>query len=622
MRRADRASRKAGVLRLSLRRLNDPSLIGWSMFWISGLIFLATRLTGLMSQTAGGTAAPPFAAPPFAAAVLTVVATQLATFLFLLAARASYLSTRLARRHPALMVWTLILGAFIGAVVGQACGRWAAPLLGPSTAPDPLTDSGYRALVIGVIGVALSAMREHRAQVTELSESQRSLLQTRLQAQDALERESAQVVASVQFEVRSVVAALPGTAGPEAVAGLRSLAEQIVRPVSHDLATSAPDFTPALSLIGEPAPWRTVLSDVAATPLIAPKLTAAVLTIAASQWTLRTGANAAPPNAAAAKMGGLTLSIDLGGLLEAVLGLGIVFGATWLIASLVRRILVRPLMRTSPARRWGVTIASLGLIAVTAQGLAALAFHLAGFPRYPLTDGWTQVIVLLPLVLITAILTAIRAVAIRQASLRADLARVNDELLWEVARTNEHLWLERKRLAGVLHGPLQAAINAGAIQLDAAVQDQQDTTALLPRVGERIMEALDQLSDGQQRLLGLPECVDDLRSMWRDLCNISCEINPAAGQRILDDSACESAVCEIVAEACSNAIIHGHASRVSIRLDAPDPRLIELSVHDNGQLDESTARGLGTRMIEEVSLGWSLTSDPAGTTLSARLPVR
>ena len=279
-------------------------------------------------------------------------------------------------------------------------------------------------------------------------------------------------------------------------------------------------------------------------------------------------------------------------------------------------------MRTSPARRWGVTLASLGLTAVIAQGLAALAFHLAGLPRYPLTDGWTQVIVLLPLVLITAILAAIRAVAIRQASLRVDLTRVNDELLWEVARTNEQLWLERKRLAGILHGPLQAAINAGAIQIDAAVHDEQDTAAILPRVRERIMEVLDQFSDGQPRLLGLPESVDDLRSMWRDLCDISCEIDPAAGQRILDDSACESAVCEIITEACSNAIIHGHASRVSIRLEAPGPRLIELSVHDNGKLDESTARGLGTRMIEEVSLGWSLTSDRDGTTLSARLPVR
>lgn len=587
------------------------------MFWLSGLIFLITRMASLIASVSGGVVDA-----SLAAAVLNVVVTQLVTFLILLAARYSYLSTRVARRHPALMAWSLILASFCGAIAGQACDRWAAPFLGASRAPDPLTDAGYRALIIGIIMIALAVLREHRDQVTELSESQRALLQTRLQAQEALARESAVSAGSVQSEVRRVLASLPRATGADAVASLRSLADQLVRPVSHDLATRAPDFKATWSLSGRPAPWSDVLSDVAGTPLIAPKMTATVLTIAASQWTLRAGADAAPSAAAAAKMGGVTLSIDLGGLAEAVLGLCIVFAATWLIASLVRRILVRPLARGSAEKRWGITLAGLGLIAVGAQGLAALAFALGGLPRYPLTDGLTQVLVLVPLSLITAILASLRAFAARRASLRADLARVNEELAWEVASTNEQLWLERRRVAGILHGPLQAAINASAIQLDDAVRTNQDTAELRERICQRITEALDQLADEQPGSPSLPESVDDLRSMWHDLCDITCEIDQAARQRINADPACESAVCEIVAEACANAVIHGHASRVHIRLDAPGPRVVELSILDNGHLDEPTGRGLGTRMIEEVSLGWSLAAAADGTTLSAVLPVR
>lgn len=587
------------------------------MFWLSGLIFLLTRMASLIASASGGVMDE-----SLAAAVLNVVVTQLITFLILLVARYSYLSTHVAGRHPALMVWSLILAAFGGAVAGHACDTWAAPLLGPSRAPDPLTDAGYRALIIGVVGIALAVLREHRDQVTELSASQRALLQTQIQAQEALARESAVAAGSVQLEVQRVMASLPRATGAEAVASLRALAEHIVRPVSHDLATRTPDFKATLSLSGRPTPWRDVLRNVAGTPLIAPKMTAAVLTIAASQWTLRAGADAAPSAAAAAKMGGVTLSIDLGGLAEAVLGLCIVFAATWLIASLVRRILVRPLARGSAEKQWGITLAGLGLIAVGAQGLTALAFALGGLPRYPLTDGLTQVLVLAPLSLITAILASLRAFAARRASLRADLARVNAELAWEVASTNEQLWLERRRVAGILHGPLQAAINSSVIQLDRAVQSNQDTAELRERICQRIGEALDQLDDQQPGSPSLPESVDDLRSMWHDLCDITCEIDQAAGQRINADPACESAVCEIVAEACANAIIHGHASRIFIRLDAPDPRVVELSVHDNGRHTETTSRGLGTRMIEEVSTDWSLTPAGDGTTLSAVLPVR
>jgi signal transduction histidine kinase len=83
--------------------------------------------------------------------------------------------------------------------------------------------------------------------------------------------------------------------------------------------------------------------------------------------------------------------------------------------------------------------------------------------------------------------------------------------------------------------------------------------------------------------------------------------------------ATRSAVLDVVAEALTNAVRHGAARTVDVRLDPrPEGRLLVI-VRDDGRASSAGAPGMGSRLLDAVAISWTLAGVEHGTELRAEL---
>jgi glucose-6-phosphate-specific signal transduction histidine kinase len=89
------------------------------------------------------------------------------------------------------------------------------------------------------------------------------------------------------------------------------------------------------------------------------------------------------------------------------------------------------------------------------------------------------------------------------------------------------------------------------------------------------------------------------------------------------DVACSSICWELIHESCANAIRHGKATWVSIRLLEPSERELSIDVVDNGSVfNVDAVVGMGTKILDACTLSWTRTRDSGQTSLRATLPVQ
>jgi signal transduction histidine kinase len=183
------------------------------------------------------------------------------------------------------------------------------------------------------------------------------------------------------------------------------------------------------------------------------------------------------------------------------------------------------------------------------------------------------------------------------------LAAVNLQLEILNASLRQELWLNRRRTASVLHGPVQAALFASAMKLS---QEQKPTPALVAEVEKDISAALEKLNN-PSNLEGedVSEVLNQIIEIWSDAAEISVEIPEALETAITKQPLASEALIEISREFITNAIKHGKASKVSLIVSRLDDLRIAIKVVDDGQgLPPGAKPGFGSKLLSELSLFW------------------
>jgi two-component sensor histidine kinase len=81
-------------------------------------------------------------------------------------------------------------------------------------------------------------------------------------------------------------------------------------------------------------------------------------------------------------------------------------------------------------------------------------------------------------------------------------------------------------------------------------------------------------------------------------------------------------VSEILAEAVSNSIRHGHATTVSVSLTLLGEDLLDLAVQDNGKRDgPNKSEGMGSRLLNDCTVFWETQSSLESQRLFAQFPI-
>jgi hypothetical protein len=237
------------------------------------------------------------------------------------------------------------------------------------------------------------------------------------------------------------------------------------------------------------------------------------------------------------------------------------------------------------------------------------------------TPLWAAGLIFLPLF---ALLIALaRAVQLELQRSLADLREVDDALEWQIARLQQVQWIRQRTTARALHGPVQAIIASGVMQLRRASVQQQAT--VLETLRSSLVATLDIASDSKDHV-SWSEGLARIKATWQGVCSVEVSAEEKSDQVLRDDLIAAEVALEIVAEAVSNAVRHGKARNIDVMVTCAHTCVL-ITVTDDGFIEPdvpgaSMRSGLGSSMMNDCSVAWSRTRVEGRTRTQVTLPVQ
>jgi signal transduction histidine kinase len=432
----------------------------------------------------------------------------------------------------------------------------------------------------------------HRRRLEELAAEQQRLTAVLAAAEQELRWRRQESIAEVGAAVTTGLSSVPDSSLMLTADSLERLVEDVVRPLSHELAASVPTWEPPYVAVRQPLDWSRVWGTVADVKLLDPWALAIVVLLAT------------PPSIVAS---GWRLGVTMHLLMAA---------ATIVSVLAVRRVAGGRGRRLPTPIRLVMSYASLVVACVPA---AAIAVTSPGQTSNAAEALW--VLVVLPLS--GLLLSAVRAARVQQRDLEAQAAAAAQQTAWWISRTRMVSWWQRAIVARALHGPVQSAILAVVHRLRGAQErggDPPDLTfTALADLRRSVATAVVPEVDGHNPSVRLQE----LRDTWRLVADVEVTL-PAEPERLLyrDPICCEMAI-DAICEAVSNAIRHGGARsiEVSIRLTGAAAVRIEVDDDGRGMRQDQRGHGLGTLMLDACALAWGFESQAGRNLLWLDLPL-
>ena len=443
-------------------------------------------------------------------------------------------------------------------------------------------------VTLTLAAVLASNYQRHRESLAALAD-ERYRLQIRsagIRAKVQIQREELleKVRSLLDPAIARIQANLTGQSSTEAIDSLRSTVDDVVRPLSMEVAEASDELEAesGKAVIREkaPIPSRILLGEFIV-PLWATLILAIILVPAA--FLVEDPLN--------------SLVILLTASLSMFLGLGLF---QWLtitlpvppvLAALVvpslYAISLIPIYFAADLLQWNVTVPQVHALLFFGASVGATTF-------------------------------AAQFAQLQRKATTEKLAAVNLQLEILNASLRQELWLNRRRTASVLHGPVQAALFASAMKLS---QEQTPTPALVAEVEKDISAALEKLNN-PSNLEGevVSEVLSQIVEIWSDAAEISIEIPADLEAAIVRAPLTSEALIEISREFITNAIKHGKASKVSLIVSRLDDLRIAIKVVDDGQgLPPGAKPGFGSKLLSELSLVWRQTRENESTVSYAEI---
>ncbi len=197
----------------------------------------------------------------------------------------------------------------------------------------------------------------------------------------------------------------------------------------------------------------------------------------------------------------------------------------------------------------------------------------------------------------------------------------NEENASLVARSRQEVWLRQKQIAKTVHGSIQSRLNAARIKL---TQAESITPQLIETVLSDLESAKQELSLPVTDLAtDIQSQLSDLTEFWLGVCAITHNLDQQSKLSLLADSSAAQAVMEVVSEGVSNAVKHSQAKEIQLSITQASPVSVSVDLQHasmNGSA-QSTNSGLGTQIMNQLTLNWSFNIDGGKAQLLAQIPV-
>lgn len=589
MPRSDRSGR--------LSRIAEPRVVGLPLIATSFFIAIIDQTSAFLGTDPELT-------------LRSLILGQSAVAVSFLIARLTWL--RWGRGYASVMIATIFSGQILGQIVASSA----------SLNRSDVYITGFDHVIFQSLALTFSAwlvasIQEHRDDVADLESRRIDLLTAKNLGKARLHSEREEVVRAVEHVLDTAVSDLEREPS-EIATRLNRASEDALRPLSHELVERREPFkVPSFSR--PRIRWLASLSNVVATPLIAPRTIAFFMTFLVMRSTFKSPSEAAEATGQQIGGAGLQATVELASLGRAFILLSSVFVATYLSALVVRRSISPLLAVASTGGRWVIGIFGILSVSLMTQLLVILAEGV-----FSLRDSATELSIAEPIWFIPVALVAITMGIVRgleevHGDLTRQLQEINSDLMWETARINEELLASRRYLSQVIHGPIRAALMASAMEVTMAQRRGEPVIGLIPTLTERISQARKRIHEPVVALDLLKEA-SGLKSLWSGVCEIAFDIPPQVIDAIVADPISASAIHAVIEESIANAIFHASAKRVDVRIDH-DGHVIAILIENDGNAPSTDGeRGLGSRLLDEVTTEWTIESDDGRTRLRAVVP--
>jgi signal transduction histidine kinase len=219
----------------------------------------------------------------------------------------------------------------------------------------------------------------------------------------------------------------------------------------------------------------------------------------------------------------------------------------------------------------------------------------------------------------TFLLAFTKGVELNAERYELSLTQYTAELAKEVALFEQKLALEKRAWSRVIHGEVQSALSAAVTRLQRAEHLEPYE---LEMVKQDLNRAKQNLINPPKEDTNFTQAFSEIVLTWKSICNIQADIS-ARAQRAVDTNQDTRIVTnEIIKEAVSNAVRHGQAKNVSIKLDRIKDDILEIEIQNDGfKPARDKTPGLGSQLLDELTLSWSLETKNNKTTLKAEVPI-
>jgi signal transduction histidine kinase len=200
----------------------------------------------------------------------------------------------------------------------------------------------------------------------------------------------------------------------------------------------------------------------------------------------------------------------------------------------------------------------------------------------------------------------------------SELFEANQALDLELNKTAQQIWLLRQQAAQILHGSVQSSLTAANMRIRGASEIDD---VLLSRVREDVERASAAISKFGRNDIKLEESLKEIRELWHGVCEITFDYSGDLIDSVPNNSVSAHCINEIVKECVSNAIRHGQATEVKVSLSDPTDGSITISITNDGDDEVSSQRGVGSLMLEEITMNWSRQVSDSGVQVLAKVAV-
>ncbi|WP_133204640.1 sensor histidine kinase [Arthrobacter terricola] len=437
--------------------------------------------------------------------------------------------------------------AFLGAcrplVVAGAAGVLNIADLSEDLWARVLINAGAALVVLPVLAVLVDSVRGHALLERRLRKA-RATIQAQLGFdEDQLRSIRSSYVGELSERLEAAFSASTTAALDRSGAShlLRTIADEVVRPMSHRLFHDHTPWPVATAVPRSPSRAESVLGlvrSVRPAPVGLPVLLFAILV-------------------------GVRLLTQYGALFLLVqwVAAGVILLAGNIAAARLTR------RTTDTVRRLSVMVLCYVCATAVSASVTCLLLDMFGFaPVFYWNALWAY-----PL---TAVTISVLKAADRQLRRhQLILAHSLNQQLRLADRTHQQLLHTRRRVARVLHNSVQGNLIASALAMAGpgsglVTEDPSSVRNILSQAVDRAQNEI--LAEPSDPSANSSARIQDLLSTWERVLNLTCEIEPEVWNLCDDDPARADAIIEVLSEGFTNAIRHGEGNSVRVSMSTPD----------------------------------------------------